>query len=106
MFTVADHLVTIKKRRKLEAENLPPKLRVPTLRIPQEVDLEDYVSRPEKISCADIAAICQEAGMCLARGWGMGLVPFWYQWILRIDDPEQAQPDMTPNVVNIGKINE
>lgn len=28
----------------------------------QEVDLEDYVSRPEKISCADIAAICQEAG--------------------------------------------
>jgi hypothetical protein len=70
MFTVADHLITTKKRRKLEAENLPPKLRVPTLRIPQEVDLEDYVSRPEKISCADIAAICQEAGMCLARGWG------------------------------------
>lgn len=29
----------------------------------QEVDLEDYVSRPEKISCADIAAICQEAGV-------------------------------------------
>jgi len=24
----------------------------------EEVDLEDYVSRPEKISCADIQAIC------------------------------------------------
>ena len=33
----------------------------------QEVDLEDYVSRPEKISCADIAAICQEAGMSLGE---------------------------------------
>ncbi|CAL1174271.1 unnamed protein product, partial [Cladocopium goreaui] len=32
-----------------------------------EVDLEDYVSRPEKISCADIAAICQEAGMQAVR---------------------------------------
>jgi len=25
----------------------------------EEVDLEDYVSRPDKISAADIAAICQ-----------------------------------------------
>lgn len=32
-----------------------------------EVDLEDFVSRPEKISAADIAAICQEAGMHAVR---------------------------------------
>ena len=46
---------------------------LPPLRLPQEVDLEDYVSRPEKISCADIAAICQEAGMRLGRGWFLDL---------------------------------
>lgn len=28
-----------------------------------DVDLENFVSRTEKISAADIAAICQEAGM-------------------------------------------
>lgn len=33
----------------------------------EEVDLEDFVSRPEKISCADIASICQEAGMMAVR---------------------------------------
>ncbi|CAI2371497.1 unnamed protein product [Moneuplotes crassus] len=32
-----------------------------------EVDLEDFVSRPEKISNADIASICQEAGMQAVR---------------------------------------
>ena len=32
-----------------------------------EVDLEDYVSRPDKLSGADIAAICQEAGMQAIR---------------------------------------
>jgi 26S proteasome regulatory subunit T3 len=32
-----------------------------------EVDLEDYVSRPDKISGADIAAICMEAGMHAVR---------------------------------------
>lgn len=32
-----------------------------------EVDLEDFVSRPGKISAADIAAICQEAGMQAVR---------------------------------------
>lgn len=29
----------------------------------EDVDLEDYVNRPEKISAADIAAIAQEAGL-------------------------------------------
>ena len=32
-----------------------------------EVDLEDYVSRPDKISGADITAICMEAGMHAVR---------------------------------------
>mmetsp|Transcript_29668 Transcript_29668/g.54405 ORF Transcript_29668/g.54405 Transcript_29668/m.54405 type:complete len:403 (-) Transcript_29668:222-1430(-) len=32
-----------------------------------EVDLEDFVSRPDKISAAEIAAICQEAGMHAVR---------------------------------------
>lgn len=32
-----------------------------------DVDLENFVSRTEKISAADIAAICQEAGMQAVR---------------------------------------
>eukprot|EP00096_Caligus_rogercresseyi_P012913 TRINITY_DN557_c0_g1_i1.p1 TRINITY_DN557_c0_g1~~TRINITY_DN557_c0_g1_i1.p1 ORF type:complete len:124 (+),score=35.77 TRINITY_DN557_c0_g1_i1:330-701(+) len=32
-----------------------------------EVDLEDFVARPDKISGADINAICQEAGMQAIR---------------------------------------
>jgi 26S proteasome regulatory subunit T3 len=32
-----------------------------------EVDLEDFVSRPEKISAAEISAICQEAGLQAVR---------------------------------------
>eukprot|EP00923_Selenidium_pygospionis_P017510 GHVN01030816.1.p1 GENE.GHVN01030816.1~~GHVN01030816.1.p1 ORF type:complete len:314 (+),score=49.55 GHVN01030816.1:141-944(+) len=32
-----------------------------------EVELEDYVSRPERVSAADIAAICQHAGMQAVR---------------------------------------
>jgi 26S proteasome regulatory subunit T3 len=37
------------------------------MNLSDEVDLEDYVSRPEKISQAEIAAICQEAGMLAVR---------------------------------------
>eukprot|EP00357_Protocruzia_adherens_P022046 CAMPEP_0115041084 /NCGR_PEP_ID=MMETSP0216-20121206/45298_1 /TAXON_ID=223996 /ORGANISM="Protocruzia adherens, Strain Boccale" /LENGTH=392 /DNA_ID=CAMNT_0002422617 /DNA_START=2017 /DNA_END=3195 /DNA_ORIENTATION=- len=37
------------------------------MNLSDEVDLEDYVSRPEKISSADIQAICQEAGMQAVR---------------------------------------
>jgi 26S proteasome regulatory subunit T3 len=33
------------------------------MNLSEEVDLEDFVSRPEKISAADIASVCQEAGM-------------------------------------------
>lgn len=32
-----------------------------------EVDLEDYVSRPEKLSAAEISSICQEAGLHAVR---------------------------------------
>jgi len=38
-----------------------------TMNLSEEVDLEDYVSLPDKISCADISAICQEAGMLAVR---------------------------------------
>ncbi|XP_066324893.1 26S proteasome regulatory subunit 6B homolog [Miscanthus floridulus] len=37
------------------------------MNLSDEVDLEDYVCRPDKISAADIAAICQEAGMHAVR---------------------------------------
>lgn len=37
------------------------------MNLSDEVDLEDYVSRPDKISAADISAICQEAGMQAVR---------------------------------------
>ncbi|KAL0458930.1 UNVERIFIED_CONTAM: 26S proteasome regulatory subunitB [Sesamum latifolium] len=37
------------------------------MNLSDEVDLEDYVSRPDKISAAEIAAICQEAGMLAVR---------------------------------------
>lgn len=42
-----------------------------------EVDLEDYVSRPDKISAAEIAAICQEAGMHAVSGGLSG----WDTWL-------------------------
>ncbi|OMH81659.1 26S protease regulatory subunit 6B-like protein [Zancudomyces culisetae] len=37
------------------------------MNLSDEVDLEDFVSRPDKLSGADIAAICQEAGMHAVR---------------------------------------
>ena len=37
------------------------------MNVAPDVDLESFVSRPEKISAADIAAICQEAGMQAVR---------------------------------------
>ena len=37
------------------------------MNLADDVDLEDYVSRPDKVSNADIAAICQEAGMQAVR---------------------------------------
>ena len=37
------------------------------MNLSEEVDLEDYVSRPDKISGAEIHAITQEAGMLAVR---------------------------------------
>lgn len=37
------------------------------MNLSDEVDLEDYVARPDKISGADVNAICQEAGMHAVR---------------------------------------
>ncbi|CAN6291801.1 unnamed protein product [Urochloa humidicola] len=37
------------------------------MNLSDEVDLEDFISRPDKISTADITAICQEAGMHAVR---------------------------------------
>jgi 26S proteasome regulatory subunit T3 len=33
----------------------------------EEIELEDYVSRPEKLSAAEITAVCQEAGLHAVR---------------------------------------
>ncbi|GFT41282.1 26S proteasome regulatory subunit 6B, partial [Nephila pilipes] len=38
-----------------------------SMNLSDEVDLEDYVARPDRISGADINAICQEAGMHAVR---------------------------------------
>jgi 26S proteasome regulatory subunit T3 len=46
---------------------LPPQVCTNKMNLSDEVDLEDYVSRPDKISAAEIAAICQEAGMHAVR---------------------------------------
>ncbi|OAD79243.1 hypothetical protein PHYBLDRAFT_56433 [Phycomyces blakesleeanus NRRL 1555(-)] len=37
------------------------------MNLSEEVDLEEFVSRPDKLSGAEIAAICQEAGMQAVR---------------------------------------
>jgi 26S proteasome regulatory subunit T3 len=34
---------------------------------PDELDLEDYVNRSEKVSAADISSICSEAGLMAVR---------------------------------------
>mmetsp|Transcript_16365 Transcript_16365/g.19626 ORF Transcript_16365/g.19626 Transcript_16365/m.19626 type:complete len:415 (-) Transcript_16365:153-1397(-) len=37
------------------------------MNLSDDIDLEDYVQRPEKLSAADVAAICQEAGLHAVR---------------------------------------
>jgi 26S proteasome regulatory subunit T3 len=37
------------------------------MNLSEEVDLEDFVNRPEKLTAAEISAICQEAGMQAVR---------------------------------------
>ncbi len=40
---------------------------VAKMNLSEEVEIEDYVNRSDKISCAEISAICQEAGMQAVR---------------------------------------
>ena len=47
--------------------HLPLQACTASMSLSDEVDLEDYVGRPDKISNAEIAAICQEAGMHAVR---------------------------------------
>lgn len=50
------------------------------MNVSEEVDLEDYVARPDKISGADINAICQEVNVnrfILIRG---GDADFLWKW--------------------------
>jgi len=37
------------------------------MNLSDDIDLEDFVCRPDKVSCADINSICQEAGMQAVR---------------------------------------
>jgi len=37
------------------------------MNLSEDVDLELYVNRPEKISAADMQSVCQEAGMQAVR---------------------------------------
>lgn len=37
------------------------------MNLSEEIELEDYVGRPEKLSAADISSICQEAGLHAVR---------------------------------------
>ena len=56
-----------------------------------EVDLEDYVSRPDKLSAAEIASICQAAGLQAVRKNRYVITPqdfesAWKQTVKRSDD--------------------
>jgi SpoVK/Ycf46/Vps4 family AAA+-type ATPase len=52
------HLVQLAYHLKFRRCN--PQACTSKMNLSDEVDLEDYVGRPDKISNADIAAICQE----------------------------------------------
>merc|ERR1712113_351944 len=51
-----------RRQKRLIFSTIPAKMN-----LSDEVDLEDYVARPDRISGADINAICQEAGMQAVR---------------------------------------
>lgn len=42
-----------------------------------DVDLEDYVSRPDKLSCAEISSICQAAGLQGGQNCVVLMKSFW-----------------------------
>merc|ERR1711966_89489 len=45
------------------------------MNLSDDLDLEDYVNRPEKISGADVASICQEAGLQAVRANRYVIIP-------------------------------
>lgn len=56
------------------------------MNVSEEVDLEDYVSRPDKISAADITAICQEAGMLAVRKNRYIILPKDFERAYKVSD--------------------
>ena len=54
--------VLLDKNRRLVFSTITGKMN-----LSEDVDLEDFVARPDKISGADIHSICQEAGMIAVR---------------------------------------
>ena len=42
------------------------------MNLSEEVDLEDYVARPDKINNAEIASICQVGWVGFCLRWGVG----------------------------------
>jgi len=56
-----------------------------------DVDLEDYVSRPDKLSAAEIGSICQAAGLEAVRRNRYVILPVdfeaaWKQTVKRTDE--------------------
>jgi len=45
------------------------------MNLSEEVDLEDYINRPEKVSAADIASIASEAGLQAVRANRYVVIP-------------------------------
>jgi len=59
-----------------------------------DVDLEDYVSRPDKLSSAEIASICQGAGLQAVRKNRYVILPVdfeesWKQTVKRGDETHE-----------------
>ncbi|VDN26903.1 unnamed protein product [Cylicostephanus goldi] len=61
-FRVDDIIGIFRRQKRLVFSTITSKMN-----LSDDVDLEDYVARPDKISGADINAICQEAGMHAVR---------------------------------------
>ncbi|KAL8162200.1 hypothetical protein V2J09_013689 [Rumex salicifolius] len=60
------------------------------MNLSDEVDLEDYVSRPDKISAAEIAAICQEAGLHAVRKNRYVILPKDFEKGYRANKPQMT----------------
>ena len=61
------------------------------MNLSEDVDLEDFVARPEKISAADIASICAEAGLLAVRNNRYVVLPKDFQKAYRKATKRQDQ---------------